>query len=163
MIVKYKTDVKCTEHENYKVKYINVPKKDAQELLSLSKRFLLTLNNSNHIHCAIASSNGSYFVMLGKYFNSILKVNTGDKVEVRIEVDNSEYGAAMPIELEECLATDDEAADIFYGLTPGRIRTAMFHVAKAKSEATRIKRALTILENIKNGIIYPQKFTRANN
>lgn len=140
--------------------YVTVPYDIATRLLSESKRFLVTFDQSDHIHCTIHRKDEGYYIMLGKHFKSIVGVDTGQEVEVQIEIDNSEYGAPMPIELEECIAIDPDGAEIFYNLSDGRKRSAMFFVNKAKAEATRIKRALLILENLKLGITDPQKFTR---
>ena len=66
----------------------------------------------------------------------------------------------MPIEMEEVLAIDDEALKVWREITPGRKRSAIYFIVKAKQEVTRIKRSLLVAENLKLGFINPNEITR---
>ena len=57
--------------------------------------------------------------------------------------------------MEELLAQDEHGSKVFHDLTPGRQRSLLHLVGKPKSEAIRIKKAITILEYLKsvNGVL----------
>lgn len=54
-------------------------------------------------------------------------------------------------ELEERLASDDQFAEAFYGLTPGRQREYNLHVSDAKQSATRERRVDKIAPRVMDG------------
>jgi len=102
------------------------------------------------IPCAIMYMKDEYyFINLNKEIRTKLKLKVGDKVEVQIRKDKSEYGMPMPEELEEMFYQDPEASKYFHKLTRGKQRSLMYLVAKPKTEATRIKKALVISDYLK--------------
>jgi hypothetical protein len=131
--------------------HIVVPKAVADKFLKQKvTRVVCSLNNSDGFHCAILSAgNGMHFININKKLRDALKLKAGSKVSAVISEDNSEYGLPMPEELEAALAQDDTGNDIFHALTPGKQRTLLYIVSTPKNVDLRIKRALVILEHLK--------------
>ena len=70
------------------------------------------------------------------------------KTELEIELinDTSKYGIALPAEMETLLEQDDIGRQFFEKLTPGKQRSILHIIGKPKSEAIRIKKAITALD-----------------
>lgn len=66
----------------------------------------------------------------------------------------------IPVELAEMMEIDPEGNEAFHLLTPGRQRSAIHFVAKAKQEITRVNRAVLVFDNLKLGFTEPRDFTR---
>ena len=117
-----------------------------------SKRIIVSLANLIDWHAAfISSGKGDYFIIVNKERVKTLRQNKIDlsKVEVSLLPDESEYGMPMPVELEELLGMDSEANTYFHALTPGKMRALMYIIAKPKREETRLKKAVGIVEYLK--------------
>ncbi len=114
------------------------------------KRVICTLNGQIRKHNAMTPrGDGSHFITVNKESRRKLGVEMGDEVEVELEPDTSEYGMAMPEEFAELLLIDIEGEKYFHALTPGRQRSLIYMVAKPKTEATRLKKAVGILDYLK--------------
>ncbi len=117
-----------------------------------SKRIIVSVANLIDWHAAfISSGKGDYFIIVNKERVKALRQNDIDlsKVEISLLPDESEYGMPMPVELAELLAMDSEANTYFHKLTPGKMRALMYIIAKPKRETTRLKKAIGILEYLK--------------
>ncbi len=149
----------------YHYYYIIVPEEVVRSLsLKYRDRIIALFNEENHIHCALhRDPSDNAVIYLGKYAREKAGILPGEKVKVSIRKDDTEYGMEMPLELEEVLGTDSEGLTAFQKLTPGRKRTALYFISKAKMEETRIQRAILIVENIKNGFIHPNDMVRKHN
>lgn len=151
----------------YNYHYIPVPDEVIRSLsLKYRDRVIALFNDENHIHCALHRhpvENTIAVIYLGKYAREKAGILPGEKVKVSIKKDDTEYGMEMPLELEEVLSIDPEGLQAFQKLTPGRKRTALYFISKAKMEETRIQRAILIVENIKNGFIHTNDMVRKHN
>ncbi len=124
-------------------------------------RLKVSFTGGGYIHCALKKDKqGRYCIYLGKFFRDRSGIKQGQEVELTVEKDESDLGMEMPIEMEEVLAIDEEAHKIWNDITPGRKRSALYFIIKAKQEETRIKRALLVAENLKLGFINPNEITR---
>ena len=56
----------------------------------------------------------------------------------------------MPEELGELLLIDELGSQYFHALTPGKQRALIYQVAKPKREATRLRKAVGILDYLKS-------------
>lgn len=130
-----------------------VPAEVSMALLDGSKdrRVICTVNNEHSFHCALMpKGDGSYFIMLNKSIREKLNLDTGSKVHISLEKDNSEFGMEIPEEMSVSLESDPEANDIFQTLTPGKQRTLIYMVNGVKSSQKKINKSLVILEHLKN-------------
>jgi len=65
----------------------------------------------------------------------------------------------MPKEFREVLKQDKEGNRLFHALTPGKQRTVLYYIGKAKDIDRRIHLALVIIEHLKDNdgkIVYPK-------
>jgi antitoxin component of MazEF toxin-antitoxin module len=124
-----------------------------------SRRVLCTINGSHQLHAALQprKAEGDYYIYAGKALLKQLGISAGSKLKLELATDESAYQFAMPEELAEVLATDEEAHTVFHRLTPGNQRGLIHLVAMVKSADKRIERALKIAEKIKSGITSPPK------
>lgn len=118
-----------------------------------NNRVICTINETESFHCAILTrKDGSYFVNVGSKICKKLEVGVGSSIEVVFEIDRTENQFAVPEEWTAVLASDEEAAAIFNGLSAGNKRSLLYLVAQVKTPEKRIERALKIAEKIKAGI-----------
>jgi bifunctional DNA-binding transcriptional regulator/antitoxin component of YhaV-PrlF toxin-antitoxin module len=129
--------------------HIAVPVKYVQDFLE-NKRIVCTLNQHTTFQAALMPmGDGNYFININKKLRENLKLNEGDKVEVMLDLDNSEYGLPMPDEFAELLQQDEEGNQVFHSLTPGKQRSLIYIAGNVKNPDLRIKRGIAILEHLK--------------
>ena len=117
---------------------------------SEDRRVICLLNGSLEYQCAMLHrGDGSYLITVNKKIRDKFKLKEGSLLQVSLRKDHSEYGLPMPEELEELLAQDEEGKRFFAALTPGKIRTLLYIVGQPKTSDTRLKRALAIVEHLK--------------
>lgn len=125
------------------------------------KRFICALNDGFEMPCALqAQKGGARYIMLSKRIQAESEIDFTGPVQVTLTEDDSEYGYPVPEEWQAILDFDEEAAEYFHRLTPGRQRSVLHLVSSPKREATRIDRALRIAENLKLGVKNPQDFLK---
>lgn len=115
------------------------------------KRVVCSLNGVYEFHCALMPmGSGKYFINVNKEIQTKLGIKEGDRVSASIKPDESKYGLPMPEELEELLGMDAEGNQLFHSLTPGKQRNLIHIVSVPKTAETRIKKALVIVEYLKD-------------
>ncbi len=132
--------------------YLSIKVKDGKAILQkYGKRVICKINNQQ-IHCAILNSKSiGQYIMISKAVQKKLKVNYKEEVKFEVCKDDSKYQMEMSEELEEVLKTDAIAEERFHQLTPGKQRSLIHYINKAKNIDTRINRALKISNNLKMG------------
>ena len=136
-----------------------VPKAVAGALIGEgeAKRVVCTLNEKVEYQCALLPvGEGRHVISVNKKLQAKLGLKFGDKVDVSLVKDESEYGLPMPEELAELLTQDEEGARLLHALTPGKLRTLLYIANQPKSSDARLSRALTIVDHLKknNGKIH---------
>ena len=76
-------------------------------------------------------------------------LQVGQGLNIVLEKDKSKYGMSVPEEFEELLYQDPEGEAYFEALTPGKKRSLIYIVDKVKSENIRLRKALVILQHLK--------------
>ena len=90
---------------------------------------------------------GAGKLLLGKRVVSVLGKPLGDLIQVEIQLDDSEYGMALPDELRELFAFAPDIKHAFdTQLTPGKQRGLIHDVKSAKTAPTRTKRIARLME-----------------
>lgn len=142
------------EKSTYNMHRIPINLEDGHTILEkFGKRFICTVNKGISIHCALMNSKDTgFYIMIGKSTKVKIKVKLGEQLNLHIKKDSTKHQAVVSIELKEVLATDQEGQLFFNKLTPGKQRSLIHYVNKAKQSDTRIDRALRIVENLKLGI-----------
>jgi len=115
-----------------------------------SHRVLCTLNGTAEYPTALMPrGDGSFVIRVNKKFRATLGLQYGDRVEVALQRDESQYGLPMPEELSEALRQDREVHELFHSLSAGRRRTLLYLVGSAKGVETRIHRAVTVVRHLR--------------
>ncbi len=137
---------------NWNMFCLPIPEKKAEQIIKdFGKRIICQVNDAS-FHCAIQKSKKiGHYISVGKSTKKLIKAEYRDKLELIIKKDETEFKSPMPEEFEEVLKTDPPAQAAFDQLTPGKKRSLMFYVGKAKQIDTRINRALKISEKLKMG------------
>jgi len=131
---------------------IPISKEDGEAILKqYGKRVICEINGAK-IHSAILKNETGFHILAGKATVQKIKASLSNKLIIHIKKDNTEFQATMPEELEAVLSTDEEAFHFFNDLTPGKKRSIIYTVSKAKQADTRIRRSLKIAERLKMGI-----------
>lgn len=113
-------------------------------------RFICTLNKEHSFPCALVPhGDGYYFVYLNKATRKKFGLELGDKIELKLEPDSSEYGMPVPEEMRELLFQDIEGEAAFQKLTPGKKRSLLYMVGKLKSPDKRLEKSIIILDYLK--------------
>lgn len=114
------------------------------------KRLICTVNKLTPYPSAILNVKGGYYyINLNKERMKKLKIQPGDKVDVILEPDTSEYGMPMPLELQEIFDQDSEVQTVFHKLTPGKQRSLLYIIGKVKTESKRIEKAIIMTNYLK--------------
>ena len=131
--------------------HIIIPNQVAQSFLTRNKkRVICTINGGDPFHCALnVRRGGDYFIYVNKERCAELRLAIGDELEGMLMDDNSEYGMPVPEEMAELLLQDQDGSQWFHALSPGKQRSLLFMVGKPKTSATRLRKAITIIEYLK--------------
>ena len=118
-----------------------------------SRRFVCRVEDAEPWHAAfVPDGMGQYFILVNQRRIDAWRAAGYDlaRLSVVLTPDASTYGMAMPAELGTLLDLDEEGDEYFHALTPGKQRALIHQVASAKREATRLKRAVGIVEYLKS-------------
>ena len=130
--------------------YLPVPEDIAEALHASGTRRVIGTVNGHPINRGLhGNSNGGWRLMLGRAVLREVGVQYGDTVLVELQSDPTPDVIALPDELTEALAQDEQAAERFYGMTPGRQRSLATYVTSAKRSETRIKRAVDLARKLR--------------
>ncbi|MEM7738066.1 MAG: YdeI/OmpD-associated family protein [Deinococcota bacterium] len=88
---------------------------------------------------------GRWYIMLSKKLLKDAAVGVGDDVEVRFEVVDQE-AVDIPLELQQALSENSQAADAWEALTVGKRRGLTHRISSAKTAKTRTRRLQEVLE-----------------
>ncbi len=131
---------------------INVPQKLALTFAERKAvRIFCTINDSVKYACALRpNGEGGFFINVATPILKKAKVSLGQKINVSIQKDTTEFGHKVPEELAELLAQDEEGKKYFDQLTNGTQRSLIYYIAQAKSIEKRIERSLLFINRLKD-------------
>ena len=121
----------------------------AEALIEGNDRRMVCTIQGQELHVALMPNKLEYFIMMNKGLVQQLGLKIGQKVEISLVKDQSEYGMDMPEELRELLYQDDEGKEFFHALTPGKQRSLIYLVSKVKNTHSRLNKALAIVHHLK--------------
>jgi len=129
---------------------ITILKESVEYLIGKDRRMLCSINNQKEFSCGlIPDGKGNYYINLNKELRKDLDLDVGDKVEISLKKDESEYGMPLPPTFEELLYQDPEGALLFNALTPGKRRSLLYVIGKPKSEQKQLEKGLIVLDYLK--------------
>ncbi|MFY0594449.1 DUF1905 domain-containing protein [Roseivirga sp.] len=114
------------------------------------RRVKCVLNGSITVFCALMPIDNGSYILVNKTNRTKLNLDIGDRVEVAIEKDTSEYGIPIPESLLVLLDQDDVGSKYFHALTPGKQRSLIYLVSKVKSVDKQINKGLAVLDHLKD-------------
>ncbi len=121
-----------------------------------NRRVICTVNGKVRYHAALLhDGNSGFIILLNQSRRKQLHLQTGDRLEVQLEKDTSDYGMPMCEELREVLGQDPDADTLFHRLTPGKQRTLIYWTGNVKNPDIRIRRAMVMTAHLlhRNGDI----------
>lgn len=126
-----------------------VPEEDIEPIKALGKRFMISLNESYEYHGSwIPLKGGELFFYINKAVQKALALSEGDRVDVRLFEDASEFGVEMLDPFKEVLDQEPGAWEFFRDLTPGKQRNLIYFVQNVKSPDIQIRRALVCVHHL---------------
>lgn len=135
--------------------YVAIPPKIVDTIKKRgTRRVIATINGMEFRRALNSRVDGPTFLVLGQPLLKSLNVKLGDRIQVALAIDEEPDHVEMAEELTAVLDTDEEAAALFYAMTPGKRRSLELYVSSAKSTDTRIKRALDLAQKIKTRTLY---------
>lgn len=114
------------------------------------KRVICTVNGSVTMNSALMPIDSGSYIMINKTNRLKLGLSLGEKVELSLEKDTSEYGLPVPESFIVLLDQDEEGSKLFHSLTPGKQRSLIYLVSKVKSIDKQINKGLAILEHLRD-------------
>ena len=107
------------------------------------------------IQLALNPDPRGHYLMVSKALMKKVGAGVGERIRVCFEVaDPNEV--AIPDELRDALARDEDAAHVWASLTAGKQRMWTTHVGGAKRTETRTRRAAEVIERLLVGDIDPR-------
>ena len=133
------------------VHYVEVPANVVKKLGGLNKqRLFCSINKHPKFQCGMmALGEGRGYITVSKKKLKEFSITLGDKIDVTLEPDKSEFGMEVPEELIEIFAQDTEAEKRFMSISGGKQRNIIYYVSGVKNSDLRIKRALKLINNLK--------------
>lgn len=127
-----------------------VEKDSATPFITKDRRVLVHFNKDFHMHAALMpDGSGDFFININKENRKKLNLTLGEEVTFQLEKDDSKYGMPVPEEFVALWEMDHEFNTSFHDLTPGKQRTLLHLVNKMKHPDSRMKKALTICDYLK--------------
>jgi len=125
--------------------YVPVPDNVARAVFESGTRRLIVRLNGHRERRAMHNIRGiGSAIILSKRLMREITLTYGDFVDVELRVDPEPDFVEMCEELRIALEQDQEAAERFYAMTPGRRRSLAHYANSAKRVETRIKRSLEL-------------------
>lgn len=113
------------------------------------RRVLIWIKGEGPFHMALMKAKDYWYVLVNHELRTRFNLDEKNPFTVKIDRDHSEYVHEMPEELQVLMDQDEEGANYFKSLTPGKQRMMVYTVTKVKSPESRMKKALAIIHHLK--------------
>ncbi|WP_339751693.1 YdeI/OmpD-associated family protein [Algoriphagus aquimarinus] len=113
------------------------------------RRVLIWIKSEGPYHMALMKSKDYWYVLVNQEIRTRFNLVEKSTFSVKIDRDHSEFGHEMSEELQVLMDQDEEGANYFKSLTPGKQRMMVYTVTKVKSPESRMKKALAIIHHLK--------------
>ncbi len=114
-----------------------------------NRRVLCTINNHLTIQSALMPSGDGWFILVNERVRKKLGLQAGNRVEISISKDHSDYGMEMPESFHVLMDQDPEGKAYFDQLTPGKKRNLIYIVGKVKNVDSQLRKGMAILDHLK--------------
>ena len=134
--------------------YILIPSNIAIKFISTNdannRRVICNINQQHAFPCALMPSGSEgYFILINQQIRKKLTLQVGQRLQVELKKDASEYGMPIPEELKEIMAQDPEGSHFFHLLSLGKQRSLLYMIGKIKSENLRMERSWLLINYLK--------------
>jgi len=122
------------------------------DALGAGRRPAVRVSIGEHTYrSTVASRDGRFMVPLSAENRQGAGVDAGDEVDVDLELDTEPREVTVPPDLAEALGRDDEARRVFDGLPYSHRLRWVLSVEDAKTEQTRQRRVVKVIEGLRAG------------
>ncbi|MEP0366109.1 MAG: YdeI/OmpD-associated family protein [Cyclobacteriaceae bacterium] len=129
--------------------HIPIPGAIAEEFVNgKDRRVICEIDGVKKWHAGLMPYASGYYILMSQKRVSDLGLKRGDKVVLKLEKDESEYGMHMPEELQVLLDQDEQGSRYFHDLTPGKQRNLIYIVNQVKNPESRLSKALAIVTHL---------------
>ena len=143
--------------------YLPLPHDTARPFLEGGTRRVIATLNGRRVDRGIqGGKTDAPYLVLGLAILREIGAVVGDVVIVELEPHPNPNAIELGEEFEAALAMDEEAAERFFAMTPGRQRGLAYYITSAKRVETRIKRALEITRKLRTVTLYGDLQKRAH-
>lgn len=138
--------------------YLPVPDEVGSALWDAGVRRVIAVLNGKEFRRALTGrSDGTRCLIVGGPILRAIGATFGDMVAVLLRADPDPDRVDIPDEFLAVLEEDAEARTRFREMTPGMQRSLCLHVASAKREDTRIKRALELAYKLRTKTLHSDR------
>ncbi len=124
------------------------------------RRLVGTINGHPANRALMNHADGGSFLIVGRDFIKAARIGARTPVTVELRLDPAPDRVELPEELVIALAQDEAAQTRSDTFPPGRRRSLASYVTSAKTEPTRIKRAVELATKIRTHSLYGDQQTR---
>ena len=122
------------------------------DALGAGRRPAVRVSIGSHTYrSTVAARGGRFMVPLSAENRQGAGVEAGDEVDVDLELDTEPREVTVPPDLAEALSRDDEARRVFDGLPYSHRLRWVLSVEEAKTEQTRQRRVVKVIEGLRAG------------
>ncbi len=140
------TDVSIPD--GYMKQYVAVPQAIAQHFPG-AKRLRGSIDGTTFSRAVIATDDGELRLRFGRDWLRDAGLSPGDVVTVELDADQDPDRVDVPSELAVLLEADPVAEHLWEELTPGRQRSLVYGVERAKRTETRRRRARSLVDELR--------------
>ena|ERR1700761_3157415 len=130
---------------------LEVPARVIEELGEGERPPVTIRVNGHSWRSRIAKMRGRYLIGFSKANRAAAGVDTGDRVEVEVELDTEPREIVVPEDLTRALDADPAARTAWDGLAPSHRRRHIHSIEGAKKAETRARRIEKALEMLREG------------
>ncbi len=114
-----------------------------------NRRVLCKINNQRTTQSALMPSDDGWFILANKELTKKLGLQIGNKVDISIDKDHSEFGMEMPESFRVLMDQDPGGKTYFDQLTPGKQRNLIYIAGKVQNVDSQIRKGMAILDHLK--------------
>lgn len=135
--------------DGYMKHYVAVPPAIARRFPG-AKRLRGSIDGTTFSRAVFTADDGELRLRFGRDWLRDAGLSAGDVVTVQLDEDQDPDRVDVPEELAHLLETDPVAEHLWEELTPGRQRSLIYGVERAKRAETRHRRAQSVIDGLRN-------------
>jgi hypothetical protein len=132
--------------------YLPIPF-DVQQVFGSKSRVAVagTMNGFPFRSSLLPEGDGTHSMMVNKEMQVGANVRAGDVVSISLQLDQEVREVIVPVELEQALLEDEQAASVFAGLAYSHKKEYVDWISSAKQPATKARRVVKAVSMLAAG------------